>query len=441
MKHIIHHRLVAAYFTSSMLLSLPGCERALEVVDQIDDGAPGTEQPGTGSATPTTPSPPVQNAACACAGSESLRALICGGGEVPLLGNDIVQTTADGGVVVFSRCKEDFFECDVLRWDGAATEEVAKGFLVGIDASGERVLASDGTATLVDVGGATRELSIDPLQGRDLLTASGEYVFGAVYSIERRTSIVRSNESGELEPVGDVSGTVAIANANPAGTALVGWALGDEGEGEDAAFTYQPFRWDADGFHTDFPGVPDGVTVWPESVSDDGTILVGRSLPDQTHFMWSEAGGYVELASASWVSETFISADGSVVLGSLDTGGATDASDLSGTRAFRWTEASGAVELTPGTPSVALDMSEDGSVIAAYSWEPALVDGAAPEATFVWDTEHGTRTLEEVLAQRGVDTSGWEFGTPRALSGDGRVLLGLASCGGVETLYRAVLSD
>ena len=101
----------------------------------------------------------------------------------------------------------------------------------------------------------------------------------------------------------------------------------------------------------------------------------------------------------------------------------------------------GVVELTPSTPSVALDISDDGSVVAAYSWEDAQLDGAAPEATFIWDAEHGTRTLAEIFEQRGVDTSGWEFRTPRALSGDGRVLLGLASCGGIQTLYRAVLSD
>lgn len=435
MKHLIDHRILAACLTSGLLLSLPGCERALEVVDQLGDGAPGTGQPSTGSPAPTTPSPPVGNAACACAGSESLRALICGGGEVPLLGNDIVQTTNDGGVVVFSRCDEEFSECEVLRWDGTGTAKVADGFLVGIDASGDRVLASYGTVELVDVGGGVTELPISTLQGRDLLTASGEHVFGAIYpELEGGVRIVRSNDAGEIEDLGEVFGAVATANANPSGSALVGWAIGDFGEGADLTVTYQPFRWNADGFRTDFAGVPDGVTLWPESVSDDGAIIVGRTVPNQVHFIWSEAGGYTELAPASWVSETFISADGSVALGSAAEG------DLAGS-AFRWTAATGLVELTPGAASVALDLSEDGSVAAAYSWDETQLDGAAPEATFIWDTEHGTRTLDEILEQRGVDTSGWEFGTPRALSGDGRVLLGLASCGGIETLYRAELSD
>ena len=433
MKQLIDHRLLAACLTSSLLLSLPGCERALEVVDQLDDATPGAEQPGSGS--PTQPAPPVQNASCACAGSESLRALMCGGGEVPLLDNSIVQTTANGNVVVFSRCQADFTGCEVLRWDGSGTSRVADGFLIGIDASGDRVLASGGTTTLVDVGGGVTELPIGTIQGRDLLTASGEIVFGALYPEPNGgMSIVRSNDAGDIEILGDVDGSVASSNANPAGTVLVGWALGDDGEGENLTFTYHPFRWSADGFRTDFPGVPEHVTLWPESVSDDGTIIVGRTAPDQRHFIWSEAGGYIDLAPASWVSETFISSDGSAVLGSFGTAPAES-------RAFRWTAATGVVDLTPGTPSIALDISDDGSVVAAYSWEETLIDGAAPLATFIWDTEHGTRTLDEVFAQRGVDTSGWEFDRPRALSGDGRVLLGRATCGGVPTLYRAVLSD
>ena len=59
----------------------------------------------------------------------------------------------------------------------------------------------------------------------------------------------------------------------------------------------------------------------------------------------------------------------------------------------------------------------------------------------MWNTVDGTRSLDEVLEARGADTTGWEFGHARALSGNGKVLLGRATCGGVPTLYRIVLSD
>jgi len=75
------------------------------------------------------------------------------------------------------------------------------------------------------------------------------------------------------------------------------------------------------------------------------------------------------------------------------------------------------------------------------SWDDAQLDGAWPEDTFVWDIEHGTRTLDDVLQSRGVDATGWELGHARALSGDGKVLLGRALCGDTPTLYRIGLSD
>jgi hypothetical protein len=435
MKQLIDHRILAACFTGCLLLALPGCERALEVVDQLDDGAPGP--PGTG--TPTTPpDSPVQNAACACASSVGLRALICGGGEVPLVDNDIVQTTTDGSAAAFTRCDPETFDCSVMLWKGGAAEVVSEGRLLGLDGTGERLLVINGLVNVVDVGGEITALPMSMLQGSQLLSVDGEVAFGSLpwpYE-ERGERIGRRHATGEIEVLGDVRGSIARSYGNPTGTSLVGWTIGEQGEGDDLTVVYEAFRWDVDGgLRFDFPGVPEGVTLWPETASDDGTIIAGRSVPDQAHFIWSEAGGYTELAPASWASETFISADGSAVLGSIDPGG------LTGTRAFRWTAATGVVELTPGTPSVALDISDDGAVAVAYSWEEAQIEGAAPEATFVWDIEHGTRTLDEVLAQRGIDTSGWELGTPRALSGDGRVLLGLASCGGVETLYRAELSD
>jgi len=432
MKHPIDHRILAAFLSSGMLIALSGCERALEVVDQLEGSGPGSE--GTGS--PGQPvSPPVQNASCACASSASLMALSCGGGEVPLLDNDIVQTTANGAIVVFNRCNEETFSCDVMYWDGGNPTPIAPGYLIGIDASGQRLLVSGATTSLVEVGGSTTELPLYTLQGRGLLNAAGDRVFGGVFEgLEQGTRLVRADAAGELEVLGDLEGSIATSSGNPAGTALVGWSLVDDGAA-DAEISYRAFRWGADGLRLDFPGVPAGVTIWPESVSADGSIIAGRSLPGQAHFVWSEAGGYTELASASWRSETSLSADGAVALGSLDPEGENDSA------AFRWTAETGAVELTPGRASLALDLSSDGDVAVAYSWEEAQFDGVPPEDTFVWDVADGTRTLDQVLEQRGVDTSGWEFGTPRALSGDGRVLLGRASCGGVPTLYRVVLSD
>ena len=92
------------------------------------------------------------------------------------------------------------------------------------------------------------------------------------------------------------------------------------------------------------------------------------------------------------------------------------------------------------TGIVAIDISDDGNVIVAQSWDDDQLDGAPPEQTFVWDAVNGTRTLERVLQDRGVTVEGWEFFQPRELSGNGNVLVGRGTCGGVPTLYRVVLS-
>jgi uncharacterized membrane protein len=311
--------------------------------------------------------------------------------------------------------------------------------LIDIDDTGDHLLVMGASLNIIDVNSDTVELQMGMLQGSNFLSAAGDLAFGSVplSDLERGEAIGRGNARGEVDVIGEVRGAgIARAHVNPTGSALVGFTLAEQSvDGVFTDFIYQPFRWHGDGLRHDFPGVPDGVTIWPESLSADGSVIAGRSLPDQSHFIWSEAGGYVDLGRASWGSDAFISADGSVMLGSFLPG------DLRGTAAYRWTAETGFIELGPNTSNVALALSDDGNVAVSYSWEPGVADGVAPEHTFIWDSEHGSRTLVEILAQRGVDTSGWEFEIPRALSGDGNVLLGRGWCGGVPTLYRVELAE
>lgn len=436
----IQRRIVSVFFSSSLLWALPGCERALEVVDQLNTDPPGSgsaEQPG-GEAAPS-----VQNASCACASSASLTALSCGGGEVPQIANDIVQTTVDGAVVLFNRCDIDpSGPCEVMYWRGGNPTSLGNGFVVGLDASGEHASfipdSAPDSMSLVSIEGGSTSLPVGMLYARGSLTASGDTVFASGRSIDgdpipaNHERLVRANAAGQIEKLGDLPGSVVFAAINPEGTRLVGSNF-DTSDIDNIQLP-NGFRWSEEGgLRFDFPGAPEGAFLWPEALSDDGAIIAGRS--GGKHFTWSEADGYAEIASTSGFSETFISADGSVVLGSLIPEPPAESA------AFRWTAQEGAVNLTPGRASRAVDMSDDGGVIVASSSEPAQLDGAPPEDTFVWDSTHGTRTLDEALAQRGVDTSGWEFGVARVLSGNGKVLLGRATCGGVPTLYRVVLSD
>src|SRR5207248_6853460 len=69
-------------------------------------------------------------------------------------------------------------------------------------------------------------------------------------------------------------------------------------------------------------------------------------------------------------------------------------------------------------------VNADGSVIVGTS-----STGRDSEA-FVWDNVHGMRRLADVLADDGVNTSGWLLRTAYAVSGDGTVIAGEGSYNG-----------
>jgi hypothetical protein len=430
----INDRLAIA-FTSSVAFWLSACNGELAVVDDLDGqssnltAADGNEPTDSGQGNETD-----SDNGCGCATSPSLMALSCGYGEVPLLDNDVVQTTADGQIVAFN--VNDASE--VLYWDGGATARaIGSGMMLGLDASGQRVLVADGNGLeVLDTAGGRTQVAMNMIVGHGSFSAAGDVVVGAT-SLDGGAHLARANAStGEIEVLGQVGDYIDRAYVTPDASTIVGTAgdFSNDDAANPLAGTNQLYRWNAQGLSFALPGVPAGTELWPEAVSDDGSVIAGRSPLDQKHFRWTEAGGYVEVASASWRSATLLSADGSVVLGSLT-------SEDNDSAAFRWTESTGAVDLMPGIETLATDMSNDGNVIVATSWEDAQNLGTAPLITFIWDAEHGTRSLDEVLHARGVDVSGWAFGHARALSDDGKVLLGRGLCGGNPTLYRIVLSD
>jgi hypothetical protein len=431
-------RSVTVMATASLWLS--ACNGELAVVDDVDqqgsnltnmDETADPSSSNDGGDVSTSPT----GSACTCARSPSLLALSCGAGVVPLLDNDIVQQTPDGGVAIFNvELPDQSFQ--VLRWAGGPNASpMASGMLIGSSASGDRILTAPGTLAWVDVDGTINSFDLSMIVGRGSLSAAGDVVVGAKYTDNVGQLVRASVETGAIELLGNVGQNIARAYVTPDASTIVGFGMNFRPTKDNPLEIYseQAFVWNAAGLTLGLPGVPAGVDVWPEAVSDDGSVIAGRSPSTQQHFRWTDSGDYRELTS-SGRSATFLSADGDVVLGSLDRDGTDGA-------AFRWTEATGVVDLTPGRSSLATAMSDDGNVIVATSWEDAQLDGAAPEDTFIWDVEHGTRTLDEVLAERGVDVSGWEFGHARSLSADGRVLLGRALCGGAPTLYRVVLSD
>lgn len=160
-------------------------------------------------------------------------------------------------------------------------------------------------------------------------------------------------------------------------------------------------------------------------VSADGKVVLGTEISagGSAAFWteddgWTTIGGIASLARAS-------SSDGRVVIGEARLGGS-----YSGYGGFRWTEEGGlefienpfALDERWGSP--AFDVSADGQVIvgrlddASYSVDPLL------SIAYIWDEEHGTRVIRDVLIAEGVDMTGWHLFSASSISADGSSIVG-----------------
>ena len=58
---------------------------------------------------------------------------------------------------------------------------------------------------------------------------------------------------------------------------------------------------------------------------------------------------------------------------------------------------------------------------------------------FLWDHTHGTRDLRAVLQASGVQLGDMVLGEPIALAANGSAMVGRATCGDQDIIYRAML--
>jgi probable HAF family extracellular repeat protein len=169
--------------------------------------------------------------------------------------------------------------------------------------------------------------------------------------------------------------------------------------------------------------VPTG-GVWEVSrVSADSSTIIGRIDEETWGYpaRWTSELGLVRVADLLNCMAYGVSADGSVIVG-----GVWNFNRL-GT-AFRWRAGSGADDLgtLPGdTHSRANGVSSDGSVVVGQSVYLQLVGNfVEKDRAFIWDAEHGMRSIADVLAAAGIDTSDWQLESAEGVSGDGRVVAG-----------------
>jgi len=294
---------------------------------------------------------------------------------------------------------------------------------------------------------------------------------------EPGTAAVRwHSRTGAIARIEDPTGALAPSEAFAAshdGSIVVG----------DAGRRDQGFRWSGeDGSVLGLRDPSSGLTnTRASAVSSDGSTIVGFGTRDTRReaFRWDAANGLQGLGSLAIGSFGWgVNGDGSVVVG--ETGSSF------GIEAFRWTADDGMRGLGgifAGTNiSYATGVSPDGYFLigaagipggqVAFRWLPwtgfqPLGDlesagnsmfsqanaisadgqvvvgsrGAGPARAFIWDPVRGIRALDVVLAQLGIDLSGWTINDATGISADGLTIVGNGFHNGRQEAWVAVIPE
>jgi probable HAF family extracellular repeat protein len=226
-----------------------------------------------------------------------------------------------------------------------------------------------------------------------------------------------------------------VSNAyfvNNDGTVVVGWS-----EDGTAGNTMRAYRWTAATGMVSLSTLNEGSESYAYSANSDGAVVVGCTLDgaaDNAYraYRWTLATGTSSLGTLNGGRESYataVSSDGTVVVGNAEDGAADNLR-----RAYRWTLATGMSSL--GTLNGS-SMSEG----SAVSSDGAVVIGNAHNArrAFIWTAATGMRSIQDLLQQRDLLPQGWELTEARALSANGRIMVGNGKVNGASRAWRAVL--
>jgi uncharacterized membrane protein len=192
------------------------------------------------------------------------------------------------------------------------------------------------------------------------------------------------------------------------------------------------FRWPALGQLEYLAPLPDTYTGSAAyAISGDGSTISGYITDnDRYHpYRWTQSTGFDVLPTPTGYPRAQVlgaNVDASVLVG--------DAWDDNGAQlAVRWTPTSGAEligYLSLNGYTTAYDVSDDGGIVV----------GRSAGIGYVWDEVHGMRSMESILSDAGLDLCGWRLTAVTAVSGDGRVMVGMGSnAQGQTEAWRAVL--
>jgi probable HAF family extracellular repeat protein len=175
--------------------------------------------------------------------------------------------------------------------------------------------------------------------------------------------------------------------------------------------------------------------------SANGSVVVGHCQNDWPLYEWQAfrwtngpagitALGFLPGGASSEANA--VSVDGAVIVGGSES--------TTGWQACRWSN--GAITGLGSLPGytnwiTAFAVSSDGSVIVGES------DSATDSAAFIWDSAHGMRNLQSVLAGTyGLNLAGWSLKRASGISADGNTIVGYGTDpGGKTEAWLAVLAE
>ncbi|HXI56030.1 MAG TPA: hypothetical protein VNO55_08220 [Polyangia bacterium] len=409
---------------------------------------------------------PVSVAGCPCAPGGGVDVLSCGAPWPSSSGRGAPDAvvTPDGRTVAMNRC--------VLNASGGCGHALylwskADGTTRLADEAWVFALSQDGSAVLAErdpseagrvflwKGGTAVDLPF-AAAATHLLSADGSVVVSKDETNVGTAQAARWTSATGLIRLGDLAGGPEFSEPlamTADGSTVVGYG--------NTAVGQEPFLWSAEtgkmidlGILPNAP--PSGVQTVAHAISGDGKTVVGTgaSYAGTVIFRWTAATGMVSLTKVFqsaigqssyfffWSPPLLVSADGTTVSG-------TEAgSDPLTPMAFRWTQSEGVVALSPGGASIVRGASRDGARILGsrltangVPGPPAPLGPPPTHAPFIWDNGHGSRDLAELLAQGGANLSGVVLGDPIALSADGTTVVGHATCGSSEIIFRVTLPD
>jgi probable HAF family extracellular repeat protein len=188
--------------------------------------------------------------------------------------------------------------------------------------------------------------------------------------------------------------------------------------------SYHAVRWTGPGGIADLGALPGySYNALAVGASANGSVVVGYCQNDWPLYQWQAfrwTNGPAGITALGFLpggvnsEANAVSADGTVIVGGSES--------TAGWQACRWKNgAIAGLGSLPGYTNriTAFAVSSDGSVIVGGR------DSATDSAAFIWDSAHGLRNLQSVLAGTyGLDLTGWSLKKAAGISADGNTIVG-----------------